>query len=158
MYLFFMPSFFTCNTIHFWASLSRVNIIPKIWYRELNLAAFLCNHQIKIHQYLQMYMYFHFHIHVHACMAIPYQTVKFTCTCVYLPIVMQQQFWVQPLDLIPTNVSSFTVHTCMHSMTANNITTNTAHFPFACLIHSSASNFLSSMVRLRLSPVVPFTE
>ena len=31
------------------------------------------------------------------------------------------------------------------------------HFPRACLTHSSASNFLSSVVRLRLSPVVPFT-
>ena len=36
--------------------------------------------------------------------------------------------------------------------------TNPTHLPMAAWIHSSASSFLSSTVRLKLSPVVPFTD
>lgn len=43
-------------------------------------------------------------------------------------------------------------------MTTIPCTPCSSYFPFACLIHSSAASFLSSVVRLRLSPVVPFTE
>ena len=36
--------------------------------------------------------------------------------------------------------------------------TNPTHLPMAAWIHSSVSSFLSSTVRLKLSPVVPFTD
>ena len=36
-------------------------------------------------------------------------------------------------------------------------TIKSSYFPPACLIHSSATSFLSTTVRLKLSPVVPHT-